>query len=104
MNNIDTPNESGSATIPPHIRESLKQFDDHEELTCLECGYSGLMGVKENIIPWYATWWSIIFLIVAFAPFGGSGIVFGFILGVLRQVVTKSIVVCPSCKSELMTK
>lgn len=34
--------------LPPKIRSSLAQYTAHENCTCLECGYIGLMGVHEG--------------------------------------------------------
>jgi|GEM_PF-2002404 len=31
--------------LPENIRKNLAKFTEHQQLTCLECGYSGLMGV-----------------------------------------------------------
>jgi len=40
--------------LPEHIRASLAQYPEHQECTCLSCGYSGLMGVykEEDKISW----------------------------------------------------
>lgn len=35
--------------LPEHIRASLSKYNEHEQLTCLECGYSGLMGVSKKV-------------------------------------------------------
>ncbi|MBA5606791.1 hypothetical protein H3H36_15650 [Duganella sp. FT3S] len=34
--------------LPEHIRASLAQYSEHQECTCLSCGYSGLMGVHRK--------------------------------------------------------
>jgi len=34
--------------LPEHIRASLAQYSEHQECTCLSCGYSGLMGVHKK--------------------------------------------------------
>ena len=95
---------NGAKEIPGHILESIKKFEDHQTVTCLECGYNGMMGVKANIVPWYVSWWTISIVIVVFAIFGGAGFVFGLVLGLLRLAFVKHLVVCPNCNSELTTK
>jgi len=90
----------GTTAIPNHILESLKKFEDHKTVTCLECGYAGMMGIKKNIVPWYVSWWAIAVVIVVF----GAGFVFGLVLGLLRLAFVKQLVICPSCNSELITK
>ena len=34
--------------LPEHVRANLAKYSEHENLTCLECGYSGLMGVAQK--------------------------------------------------------
>ncbi|MCK0915074.1 hypothetical protein [Acinetobacter pittii] len=91
--------------LPEHIRANLKQYESHHQCTCLECGYQGLMGVKQIITPWWATWWA--FLIGCALVFIGSGfniffcIGFGFFWGVLRKTNTGAILFCPNCRSDL---
>jgi FHA domain len=96
--------DSGVSTIPAHIRENLKAFDNYQNLMCLECGYSGMMGVKANIVPWYVSWWTIAFVGIVFAIFSGTGfgigILFGVCLGIMRFALIKHVVVCPNCGTE----
>lgn len=42
-------NNQGGFVLPEHIRGSLSKYNEHEQLTCLECGYSGLMGVSRKV-------------------------------------------------------
>lgn len=35
--------------FPEHIRASLAQYSEHRNCTCLQCGYSGMMGVHRKI-------------------------------------------------------
>jgi predicted RNA-binding Zn-ribbon protein involved in translation (DUF1610 family) len=94
-----------SPAQPANILESLKEFNEHaKNITCLECGYVGMMGIKAPIVPWYASWWTIGVVIVVFALFGGAGFVFGIVLGLIRFAVTRYLVVCPSCRRELTTR
>ena len=92
--------KASSFKIQEDIRKSLKAFDEHENVTCLECGYNGLMGIKANVIPWYVSWWAIAFIVFAFAIFGGVGFVLGLCLGFLRFTLKSHVVVCPNCCAE----
>lgn len=42
-------NNQNGFVWPEHIRASLSKYNEHEQLTCLECGYSGLMGVSKKV-------------------------------------------------------
>lgn len=35
--------------FPEHIRASLAQYSQHRNCTCLQCGYSGMMGVHRKV-------------------------------------------------------
>ena len=103
----------GQAELPPNIRDFLKQYDEHAQLTCLECGYSGLIGVDGRTKPWWATWLGLVALglpalIVLTYFFPGPGFVWGILLGGLwglsgRQA-TRATLTCPSCRQELSAK
>ncbi|MBG6243252.1 MAG: hypothetical protein EKE20_16225 [Candidatus Symbiopectobacterium sp. Dall1.0] len=55
--------------IPEKIVENLRPYKQFKPVTCLKCGYSGHMGVKENIVPWYVSWWFITIALMASTPF-----------------------------------
>ena len=103
----------GQAELPPNIRDFLKQYDEHAQLTCLECGYSGLIGVDGRTQPWWATGVGFVTLCLpAFALtyflFPGPSFVWGILLGGLwglsgRQA-TRATLTCPSCRQELSAK
>ena len=101
MSDQKSTDEANATAIPANIRESLKQFTTHINLTCLECGYIGLMGVTGTIVPWYVSWWTIFFVFVASSYFHITALSLGAILVGVRFLVSKKLVVCPSCKSEL---
>lgn len=103
--------QAAMRTIPEHIRMHLKKFDTHQNSTCLECGYDGKMGVKASIVPWYATWWSIIAVVGVLALFSAEifplfgfmgAAILGLFLGVMRIAVSNTILVCPNCNSDIM--
>lgn len=88
-----------SSSIPKHIRDGLKEFTSHHNsLTCLECGYTGPMGIKKKVVPWYASAWFIIALLITS---GGSLFIIAGILVIIRIKVTKKIVNCPNCRNDL---
>ena len=92
------------------VLEELRKYESHEEVQlCLECGYSGLMGLVREEIPWFVSWWILIpvFLILG-GSLGGYGLIGAFIAGVVLQIIRsayrKRIVVCPKCKNSLTLK
>ena len=100
------------SSIPEKIRENLKQYSKHLSLTCLECGYVGLMGIS-RIDESKKNKWGIWVL-------GGLGFVIGLSFGFVAAIVLGAIggiflalsdrekikthVVCPSCLRELQVK
>jgi predicted RNA-binding Zn-ribbon protein involved in translation (DUF1610 family) len=100
--------------LSEHIRRNLKKYRQHAEgITCLECGYVGLMGIKACIKPWYATWWGSILLAaiaasIASVLFGGIGTVVAVVGGGLASALTLSgsrdIHSCPNCEADLQRR
>jgi hypothetical protein len=85
------------ASIPDRVRLNLKKFSNHrDDVTCLECGYRGLMGITRKVVPWYASWFVIIPLCMT-----GVGIIGAFILGMFRTTRTKVFCFCPNCQQEI---
>lgn len=93
--------------IPQNILESLKEFKEHRDnVPCLECGYKGLMGVKDYTFkPFLST--ALAFGMVIFAAlFGLYGIilspaVFGASWALFLIKTSKQILTCPNCKTDL---
>lgn len=98
------------SVLPPHILESLKSHVEHRDgVTCLECGYKGMMGVKANgAKPVSSAFWAL--LIVFWAGwFGALGIVvspaiFGAAWVIIMKASAKPILSCPNCKVDLHLK
>lgn len=91
--------------VPPaNVFVNLKHFNEHLTAVCSSCGYNGMMGVKEKIVPWYATYWTIGFVLVVLAAFGGAGFFIALVLGLIRGMTSRTLVVCPSCGTEQITK
>lgn len=86
-------------TSSQDIRNSLKSFEDYKEAICLNCGYSGQMGVIETVNAFELRWWLILILILC-----GVGI--PVLIGVfIIQYFTKRLVLeCPNCKANLVAK
>ena len=70
------------SAYPENILEELRKHEQHEELKlCLQCGYSGLVGILREKIPWYVSWWVIIPMVFIFGgTFGGYGLIGSLIL------------------------
>ncbi|EFX2000394.1 TPA: hypothetical protein ACIUWU_001649 [Shigella sonnei] len=91
--------------IPESILENLRPFKKHVNSTCMGCGYTGLMGVHKDSVPWYVSWWMIAVICFVIAPFIPKYAMFiGVGLAVARVALTKKIVSCPNCKETLVTK
>lgn len=96
----------GNTEPPPmplseHVRASLRRYDTHTTMTCLECGYAGLMGVKRSSKPWYLSWWMFFVYAVVFAPLSW----FFIICFVLAEIFMKTHKTeCPNCGIELVSK
>lgn len=111
-------NNQGGFVLPEHIRASLSKYSEHEQLTCLECGYSGLMGVSKKIDRVSkAKSWTIIGSVVAilalvglyrttkgyelfpwWVNFGIGVVAASFTLGSIKTYE------CPNCNKELNRK
>jgi ribosomal protein S27E len=89
-----------SIQISQHIREGLKGFSSHApSVTCLECGYVGMMGVKKKVVPWYVSAWLILAILILS---GGALFIIAGILLLIRIKITKKMVTCPNCRQDLL--
>lgn len=100
-------------TLPSHIRDNLKHYDKHHEnMTCLECGYKGMMGVKRIETPPIASMWVIIpsVMVLSFLLHAatGAGLIAAIVLGVigalLNSAASTTVLDCPNCNEELAPK
>lgn len=90
------------SAMSDRIRTNLKGYKKHKTLTCLECGYNGLMGVTKETLSGLGFWISL--LIVGFLLgflFGAIGWIAGLAVGVVAGVSSKAKVMCPNCNQEL---
>jgi hypothetical protein len=74
------------------------------DITCLECGYVGMMGQTRTKVPWILSWWILIPIILIFLAsliFGPGGVGCIVLLLICRSHFRKYFVWCPSCNREL---
>jgi len=96
---------STTGNIPEKILVNLRKSNKHKESVCLACGYSGLMGVKKESVPWYASWWFFAIAVALTLPFISSfAIGIGIAFAVIRFISLKYIVTCPNCETDLTIK
>ena len=89
------------SAMSDRIRTNLKGYKKHKTLTCLECGYNGLMGVTKETYSGPAFWIPVIIIILVIGMFIHIGILFGVALGLFFAVMSKAKVECPNCNQEL---
>ncbi|MBS3954070.1 MAG: hypothetical protein KGZ88_14060 [Methylomicrobium sp.] len=93
--------------VPVEILEDLKKYDSHmDNMLCLECGYTGKMGViKSGLQPFGAAFLALIFT-AGMAGTGYLGIIylsvlFGFFWVFIMQMSAQPTLSCPNCQAEL---
>lgn len=96
--------------IPQHILENLKSHVQHRDgVTCLECGYKGMMGIKaKGSKPFSSAFWALVIVFWA-GWFGAVGIIispaiFGAAWVFILQASAKPILSCPNCKADIRLK
>lgn len=97
--------------VPEQIRHNLKGYEKYRTITCLECGYTGRMGVMETVVPWYLSYpaCAVVMILAALVclviPMGfWAGFIVFSVLSVLRWEAKKYRVRCPSCTETLLTR
>jgi|GEM_PF-1487363 len=91
----------------PNVLARLRKHKKLRNCTCLECGYSGLVGFIGESRPWYASGWLVyppLILVCLLTPIGWPFIlcVVGFALW--RGSGTKTYLECPNCGKTLMVR
>lgn len=94
--------DESSDQIPTHVRASLKKYQKHTNMTCFECGYSGFMGVKRVVRPWYASWWLVILALIVTAPFGPWAWTTNLAVVLVMLFSGKKVTECPNCGVDLL--
>jgi ribosomal protein S27E len=99
-------NAQPTREVSEEILKELRPYSDFIDLQCLECGYTGKMGVTGKNVPWIVSWWVLIpTFFIGTAVFGlKTGFVTGFCIGFARFLVTKHRAKCPSCRQEIIER
>ncbi len=96
-----------STQLPERVRLNLKKYQKHRNLTCLECGYVGLMGINNSLASTIIFWSFIIFL-AFFLSFIGIHfyliLMTVFFLPIFKKLFFGDKVVCPNCERHLTAK
>ena len=101
--------DNKATTIPPKILENLKKSKKHvNNITCFECGYVGMMGLKESSYGKLAAIIvSILLTVVGFAGMAlfigpvWSGLISIFSFFGFYQLFHRVRYICPNCEKEL---
>ena len=96
-----------STQLPEKIRLNLKKYQKHRHLTCLECGYVGLMGVNNSITSTIIFWGFIVFLAVFLAFMGVHFyliLITVFFIPIFKKIFFGDKVFCPNCEKDLIIK
>ena len=103
-------NKAESNTNPQaEITQRLKPYKKLKQCTCLDCGYTGLMGVvRKQKMPIGTRVFSILIYAIAlgilYGLFGMSIVTFlllGVVIGIVDFVLEKKVLFCPSCCKEV---
>jgi hypothetical protein len=113
----NTMNTPGGRQVDPVTLSVLRTYKRTKQLTCLECGYCGLMGVDKTHVPWYGNKWLLIpaMCLVALASCGGILFIpvigLGLFVGVvalfvwtIRSWAVTTYYRCPMCKKLLVQR
>lgn len=98
-------NDAQQKNIPPEILANIKKYKKHVTITCLECGYTGLMGVKAEKTKWPNCFLLAILVTLIAADFVSLGMlpgVFGATVGISSGILKRSTLLCPSCEKDLI--
>lgn len=94
--------------IDEKVLSNLKKYNKHEERTCLECGYQGLMGIDKHVTSVYLRIpiKVILFIIgnVLYVFSDRSLLVALGILAIIMPIwtkINKRYVYCPNCEQKL---
>ena len=96
----------GFEKIDARILAKLNEFDatTRRKESCMSCGYVGVMGIGEEIQPWWLSWWCIVLIAVFGSIFMGAGLAIGVVLVIARYFgdFGNLVLVCPNCEAELV--
>ena len=101
---------AASELLPPKILENLKGYKEHHNnMTCLECGYIGMMGVKSKKINYFYCFLEASFIAIVFAIFNIYGLfitplIWGSAFGICELFNEKVFLFCPNCQKVVSKK
>lgn len=104
--------------LPENIRANLAKCNNHKEMTCLECGYVGLMGVLRTEVKYRYPVIALALILIAILGIfdfstilakGVNGVPFwSYVLAALIfspfLKTEKKFWLCPNCEKELLLK
>lgn len=97
-----------TSQLPPEVLENIKKYSRYKnKVICLNCGYIGPMGIKEDVNINY--WPGIIIgTVVGVAGqflFGIPSIISGALVGAIFVLATfKVITICPKCEASIIIR
>jgi len=107
MNNNSQLSNDASSILPPEILAELKKYNGHRDgVLCLECGYTGKMGVKKDgLKPFSAAFFTLMICAWSFTTgyfsLTGLAALFGFTWVFIMQITAAPVLSCPHCHAEL---
>lgn len=93
--------------LPEHVRQNLKNYKMHRQVTCLECGYIGLMGIDNPKVVTVMFWVAMGLLSYFLVSIGFNIFMTFFILVAaffIKKMIFADTVICPSCSKKLRVK
>jgi len=96
----------GFEKIDSRILAKLNEFDatTRRKESCMSCGYVGVMGIGEEIQPWWLSWWCIVLIAIFGSLFMGAGLVIGAGLAIARHFgdFESLVLLCPNCEEQFV--
>lgn len=97
-----------TSQLPPEVLENIKKYSRYKnKVICLNCGYIGPMGIKEdvNINYWHSLIIAIIVSVAGQLLFGIPSIISGALVGAIFSFATfKVITICPKCEASIIIR
>jgi hypothetical protein len=105
---LDPKLPAGATFVDPVTLDIMSRFSQTKELTCLECGYRGMMGVVKQVRPVWLSWPALVaigLVLILLVPMTfGASLLLGAILGFIVVVHQKATCICPNCRRVIHEK
>jgi predicted RNA-binding Zn-ribbon protein involved in translation (DUF1610 family) len=85
-----------------NMRNNLDQYQEHKVGTCFKCGYSGLLGVVQEVKPFKMGCFLITLGIIITLLTFGAGIAILIIGFIVQEYKKKFHCVCPNCGNSII--